>query len=339
MESIDLVTGASGFLGGNLVRVLAERGQRVRALMRRSSRWDLLADLPGIEKVEGDVTSLPSLQRAMAGVRHVYHCAANVTIAKRMTDAVWQTNVWGTENALQAARASGVCRLVHCSTVDALGLPEGERPADERTPWNWDRLGVENAYARSKFEAQQLVLRAAAGGLDAVVVCPTYMLGAYDAKPSSGRLIVTCARSRMLPVVPGGNNFVDVLDVAEAMIAAAESGRRGEVYILGNANLPYAEVYDMVADAIGRRPRLVTVPPWLALLAGRAADVLECRWPGKVPLSSSLVRLSYLNHYYDPAKAIRELALPQRPVSGAIERAVAWFRQAGMLPRPPLPEA
>ena len=335
MEPIDLVTGASGFLGGNLERVLAGRGQRVRILVRRRSRTDLLDDLPGIEKVEGDVTSLPSLQRAMAGVRFVYHCAANVTIAKQMTDAVWQTNVWGTENVVEAARGASVGRLVFCSTVDAIGVPEGDRPADEGTPWNWDRLGVENAYARSKFEAQQLVLRAAANGLDAVVACPTYILGAYDAKPSSGRLIVACARNWALPRLPGGNNFVDVLDVAEGMVVAAERGRRGDVYILGNANLPYTEVHEMIAAAVGRRPRLVAVPRWLALLAGNVGDGLERRRPGKVPISSTIVRLSYLNHYYDPAKAVRELGLSRRPVAGAIERAVAWFRQTGLLPRPP----
>lgn len=331
MEPIDLVTGASGFLGGNLVRLLAGRGQRARVLMRRTSRWDLLAGLPNVERAEGDVTSIASLKRAMEGVRYVYHCAAVVTVARRMTDAVWQVNVWGTENVVQAARAAGVARLVHCSTVDALGLPEGPAPADERTPWNWDRLRVENAYARSKLEAQRLVLRAAADGLDAVVACPTYMLGAYDAKPSSGRLIIACATGAVLPRVPGGNNFVDVLDVAEGLAAAAERGRRGEVYILGNANLPYTEVYEMVAEAVGRKPRLVTVPRWLALAAGRVGDLAERRWPTSVPLNTATVRLAYLHHYYDASKAVRELGLAGRPVSGAIERAVAWFRQVGML--------
>ncbi|MHB0877609.1 MAG: NAD-dependent epimerase/dehydratase family protein [Anaerolineae bacterium] len=332
MEPVDLVTGASGLLGGNLVRVLAGQGARVRILVRRNSRIEHLADLPAIEKAEGDVTVPASLERAMVGVRYVYHCAARVTIARRMTDAVWQTNVWGTMNVLQAARTAGIRRLVYCSTVDALGLPEDGRPADEQTPWNWDRLGVENAYARSKYEAHQAVLGAAASGLDVVIACPTYMLGAYDVRPSSGRLIITCAKSHLLPRVTGGNNFVDVLDVTEGMIAMAERGLVGEAYILGNANLPYTEVYGMIAAAIGRRVTVVPLPFSLALLAGRAADVLARGNGRDAGLNSALVRLSYLRHYYDPAKAVRELGLPQRPVAGAIERAVAWFRQVGMLP-------
>jgi len=331
MAPVDLVTGATGLLGNNLVRVLASRGRMVRALVRSRRRAELLSGVADVEFVTGDVTDQRCLETAMRGVEDVYHCAARVTTERRITHATWDTNVRGTDNVLGAARRVGVRRVVHCSSVDALGLPEDGRPATEDTPWNWDRLGVANAYARSKRAAHQIARDAARRGQDVVIVCPTYMFGEYDFRPSSGRMILACATSRLLPEVPGGNNFVDVLDVAEGMLAAASEASTGEVYVLGNANLLYAEILDMIAAAVGRRPRRVAVPRPLALLAGLGGDVLEVATGHEAPLNLAVVRLAYVDHYYDVGKAKARLGLPQRPVYGAIERAVKWFRQAGML--------
>ena len=243
MAAADLVTGASGLVGGNLVRALSSQGRRVRILVRKSSKTFHIDDISDVERVEGDITDSDSLRRAMTGVENVYHCAARVTLGRKMNGAIWQANVTGTENILVEAQRAGIRRLVYCSSVDAIGLPEDGHSSSEATAWNWDRLGVENAYARSKYEAQKRVLAAARAGLDAVVVCPTFMLGAYDPHPSSGAIILAAARNPVTIGLSGGNNFIDVEDVAAGMISAAEKGCRGEVYILGNENLTYNEIF------------------------------------------------------------------------------------------------
>jgi dihydroflavonol-4-reductase len=325
-----LVTGASGFLGGNLARLLIEGGQSSRILARPTSNLSCLADLPGWQRVEGDITQPESLAAALEGVDVVYHCAARVEMPRFMTPAIWEVNVEGTENLLQACRKAGVRRLVYCSTVDALGLPEGDQPSDESTPWNWDRLGVENAY--SKYEAHRRVEKAAATGLDAVLVCPTFMLGAYDPRPTSGRLIQQAARSPLRVDTGGGNNFVDVLDVASAMISAAECGRRGETYILGGQNLPYAELQGLIHQALGRKaaPGL-RLPYWILSAAGWLGDAYETLTGRSNGLNTPMARLSSMRHYYDSSKAVRELGLQRSPLPAALARAVGWLHAAGML--------
>jgi dihydroflavonol-4-reductase len=331
MKPIDLVTGASGLLGGNLARRLGEQGRRVRILARPGSQTAHLDDLPGLEKVPGDLADTTALVAAMRGVEHVYHCAARVALTRRMQPAIWQSNVVGTENILAAAQEAGVRRLVHCSSVDALGLPEPGQVSNEDSPWNWDTLGVENAYARSKYEAQQRVWQAAQGGLEAVIVCPTYMFGAYDVHPSSGQMILQLAKSPAAPGLKGGNNFVDVLDVADGMIAAAEAGRTGQTYILGNANLTYDEVFALIGQALGKKARRLPLPGGLAWAAGLVGDWLERAGGREAAINSASVRLGQMGHYYDPSKAVRELGLARRPVEGALARAVAWFRATGRL--------
>jgi dihydroflavonol-4-reductase len=248
-----------------------------------------------------------------------------------MTPAVWDANVTGTDCVLRAAAAAGVRRVVHCSSVDALGLPENDQPSDETARWNWDELGLENAYARSKYEAQRMVLEAARRGQDVVVVCPTFMFGAYDPHPSSGALILAAARSPFLLALPGGNNFVDVEDVADGMIAAAVGGCPGEVYILGNENMTYAEVFARISSVLGRRVPSVPMPYAAARLAGWGGDLSQRLTGKEAEINSSVARLGFVGHYFDPSKAVRELGLRRRPVEGALQRAVDWFRQVGML--------
>jgi dihydroflavonol-4-reductase len=332
MTSIDLITGASGLLGANLVRTLANQGRRVRVLLRSRSKTFHLDDLPNIEKVYGDITNPQSLETAMHKVNYVYHCAAQVSLARKLNADIVQTNVEGTQHVLDAAQKSNIRRLIYCSTVDALGLPENGTPSTEETPWNWERLGVATAYARTKYAAHQRVLAAARNGLlDVVLVCPTFMLGAFDLRPSSGQLILTLAHSRFSIGLKGGNNFVDVQDVVDGMITASETGRTGETYILGHANLPYNEIFTMISSALGKKNIPIRIPYPVALLAGKCGDVWEEISNQPAALNSALARLGYLKHYYDPGKAIRELNLPQRPIENAIHKAIDWFQKTGML--------
>ena len=301
-------------------------------LARPTSNLSCLADLRGWQRIEGDVTHQESLAAALQGVEVVYHCAGRVEMPRFMTPAIWEVNVSGTENLLAACRLAGVGRLVYCSTVDALGLPEGEQPANEDTCWNWDRLGVENAYARSKYEAHRRVQKANGNGLETILVCPTFMLGAYDPHPSSGRLIQQVARSPWRLDTGGGNNFVDVLDAARAMIAAASCGRSGETYILGGENLPYVEIQGLIHQALGRKPGpCLRLPRSFFSIAGWLGDACEMFTGRPNVLNTPLTRLSAMRHYYDSRKAERELGVQHSPLPAALERAVRWLRGAGML--------
>jgi dihydroflavonol-4-reductase len=327
---IDLVTGPTGLVGNNLIRRLQSQKRRVRLLVRKTSKVSLFDDLTDLQFAEGDITDPDSLRAACNGVENVYHLAANVTVSRHMTEAIWRTNVTGTQNMIWAAREAGVRRLIYCSTVDALGLPEGAEPATEETAWNWDRLGVENAYARSKYEAHQRVLEAVRDGLNAVIVCPAFMFGAYDARPSSGKMILAIAK-RQLPGFPGGgNNFVDVQDVTQGMLAAAEAGKAGEVFIFGGANLTYREIFATIAGVVGVPAPRLALPYPIAWMGGLLGELYEQVSGRDVGLNLATVQVSYLRHYYDPAKAIRELRLPQTPIESVIQRAVDWFRAQGM---------
>ena len=330
---LDLVTGASGLVGGNLVRTLVAQGRAVRILVRSTSQLQHLADLP-LERAVGDVTDPASLRRACDGVDVVYHCAAVVSMWQRLAPQMWTANVAGTEHLLAAIRQAGVRRLVHCSTVDAIGLPEtpADPPSTETTPWNWDRLGLDNAYARTKLESQRRVLAAAAADVDAVVVNPTYMFGAWDAKPSSGRMILEVAAGRAVGYTDGGNNFVDVEAVVDGMIAAAARGVRGECYILGGENRSYGEIFGEIARLVGVRPPRFAIPYVAARVGGWIGDGVAAVTGREPTVNTITAKMGYVRHYFDPSKAVRELGLRQPPVSAAIERAVRWFRQVGMLP-------
>ena len=328
---MDLVTGASGLLGNNLTRLLASQGRRVRVLLRAPEKAVYVRNVPGVEHVIGDILQKESLSAAFEGIERVYHCAAQVSMWPFAAEAIYATNVQGTRNMLTAARRHGVRRFVFCSSVDAIGLPPKGEVSDETTPWNWARLGLDNPYARSKYLAQQAVLQAASEGLEAVVVNPAYMFGACDIKPSSGKMILAVARGTVRGYPSGGNNFVDVMDVARGAVAAAERGRRGEMYILGNENLSYREIFTLIAEEAGVTPPRIPIPYALAVLGGYAGT-LWGRLTGREPsIHTVLARMGYVQHYYSSRKAVTELGMPQTPVREAVRRALGWFKEQKML--------
>ncbi len=322
-----LVTGATGFLGGNLARRLVERGERVRVLVRQGSRPVALEGF-ACEMAEGDLRDEQALARAVRGCRHVYHAAASIALWCRnraQFDQVREVNVGGTRRLLRASARAGVERVVHVSTVDAIGLPPPGGIADETTDWPPGR--IRTPYAVTKREAEQVAL---AADVETVVVNPGLMIGPFDPKPSSGRLLLPLTRG---PVIfcsrRGGNNFVDVRDVVAGMIAAMERGRPGERYILGHVNLTYCELFARALAVLGRRPLLLPAPAPLILAAGGVME-LAGRLTGREPLLSlETARLAAANHYYDPAKAVRDLGLPQTPIDRALADAFSWYRTVG----------
>jgi dihydroflavonol-4-reductase len=239
-------------------------------------------------------------------------------------------NVTGTANVLDACARAGVARLVHTSSVVAVGLVVDGRPCDETARWNFEELGFVDAYAITKHRAEELA-RAAASRLDVVIVNPTYMFGPRDARPSSGKLLLDIARRRVPGWTPGFNNFVDVRDVARGMIAAWQRGRRGERYILGGHDMTYGDMMRMAAEVAGVRAPRFRVPRAVARVVGLAGDVVEKL--GRDPLvNSTQIRYAFTDRFrFTCAKAQRELGYTYGALDVAMRDALAWFRAHGML--------
>lgn len=324
-----VVTGASGLLGGNLAAALIGDGHHVVATRRGSTRVDHLADLP-IEWVSADLGDVAALTAAFANADAVFHCAAQVGVERTVTPALRDGNVVGTQHVLAAAEAAKVGRLIHTSSVVAIGLTTNGAPSDEWARWNFDEIGLEDGYAITKHESEVLV-RAAAARLDVVIVNPTYMFGPRDARPSSGKLIVDVARRHVPGWTPGFNNFVDVRDVARGMIAAWRHGVRGERYILGGHDLTYRAIFERIASVAGVRAPRFGIPRLVASLVGRWGDFQEDR--GKSALvNSTQIRYAFTDQFrFTSRRAETELGYRYGPIETAIADAIAWFRSRQML--------
>ncbi|MEZ0395318.1 MAG: SDR family oxidoreductase [Anaerolineales bacterium] len=323
-----LVTGATGHIGNVLVRLLLQRGQRVRALVRPGKRPRPLEGLE-VDLVPGDLLDRDSLVRALSGVETVYHLAARISLAPGPDPETERVNLQGTRHLLAAMRQAGTRRLVYASSIYAMRVPP-VGVVDESCPF--DPHHARGAYDRSKAAASLEVQRAAAQGLEAVLVCPTAVVGPYDFRPSeAGRGI----RYNMTPglkfLVDGAYDFVDVRDVAAGMLLAAERGRSGRVYILGGERLTVREVAQVVWEALGCARPSLEIPLWLAYLAaGFLQPVAD--FFGFDPLVTrysldAVTSNSHISH----ARAAAELGYRPRPARQAIRAAVAWFQEMDRL--------
>jgi dihydroflavonol-4-reductase len=325
-----LVTGATGFLGNHVARLLAERGERVRVLVRPGSETGRLEGLP-VDLVAGDLRDAASLVHATKGVETVYHVAADYRLWARNPREIYESNVIGTRNLLQAARNAGVVRFVYTSTVATVAVPHAESLPDERTVTSVDQMI--GHYKRSKWLAEQEALDAARTGLPVVIVNPTTPVGPGDAKPTpTGRTLVDFLNGRMPAYVDTGLNWVPVEDAAAGHLLAAERGAVGERYILGGENLSLKQVLDMLAGVSERPAPRVRLPHALALAAGYA-DAAVSRVLGKEPrIPLEGVRMARHSMFVDAGKARRELGFAPGPVAAALERAVHWYQANGYTP-------
>jgi dihydroflavonol-4-reductase len=327
------ITGASGLLGANLAAELLARGHHVVATRRASTNLAHLDDLK-IEWREADLADAAALQRAFADVEAVFHCAAAVSVRKEISPEMQATNVDGTQHVIAAVTGAKVRRLIHTSSIVAIGLSPDGVPCDEATPWNYDDHGLSNAYAITKHQAELAVMAAVARAeqpIDAVVVNPTYMFGPRDVRPSSGKLLLDIARRKLPGWTPGINNFADVRDVARGMVAAWQRGKRGERYILGGQDLTYREMMELAARAAGVAPPRFGVPYPLARAVGWWGDLVERRG-GEPLVNTTQVRYAFSDRLrYSSAKAERELGYTRGPLEAAMRDALAWFRAQRML--------
>ena len=324
-----LVTGATGFVGAAVARVLLKAGHQVRVLARpRSDRRNLKG--LSVEIVQGSLEDRASLAAAVAGCRYVFHVAADYRLWVPDPQAMFRANVAGTRELMLAALGAGIERIVYTSSVATLGIVRGGA-ADEETPSRVaDMIGP---YKRSKFEAEAIV-RDLVGtqSLPAVIVNPSTPIGPGDIKPTpTGRLIVEAARGRMPGFVDTGLNVVHVEDVAIGHLLAAELGETGRRYILGGENLSLAEILAEVARLTGRRAPSLKIP-YAAILPIAAGAEALARLTGREPfVTLDGARMSKKTMFFSSARAARELGYAPRPARQAIADAIAWFKANGYL--------
>jgi dihydroflavonol-4-reductase len=322
-----LVTGATGFLGSHVARALQARGEDVRVLVRPSSDLRALEGLDA-ERFQGDLRDRLSLDRAMSGVSRVFHVAADYRLWARDPKEIYESNVTGTRNLLDAAKSAGVEKFVYTSTVATIAVPRESRLPNEETQSSVSEMI--GHYKRSKFEAERCALSAAQAGLPVVIVNPTTPVGPGDWKPTpTGKIMVDFLNGRMPGYVDTGLNFVPGEDCARGHLLAAESGRVGERYILGGRNLTLKQMLDMLAAASGHTAPRWKIPYAVAYAAG-CLDAGVSRLLGREPqIPLEGVRMARHKMFVDASKAERDLGFAPGPIEAAIERAAAWYESNG----------
>ena len=327
-----LVTGASGFVGSAVAAKLVERGFSVRALVRATSPRTHLAGLD-LEYVQGDLRDAETIRPAMAGVRYLFHVAADYRLWARDRNEIVINNVTGTRVMMEEALHAGVERIVYTSSVATLAVQRDGTSVDETVPL--EELKAIGAYKRSKVAAERLVERMIAQqGLPAVIVNPSTPIGPRDVKPTpTGRIIVEAALGRIPAFVDTGLNLVHVDDVAQGHLAALDRGKIGERYILGGQNVQLSEMLTVIANLIGRRPPRVRLPRSAIVPLALAAETIA-RFTGREPfVTMDALRMSRYRMFFTAAKAERDLGFTARPFTDALTDAIRWFRDAGHLKR------
>lgn len=323
-----LVTGATGFVGYHVAKLLLEKGLPVRALVRSKESAVSLRRL-GVETVTGDVRDFGSLTRALKGCSQLYHLAADYRLWVPDPEVMYAINVKGTRNIINAALARDVERIIYTSTVGTLAASAEGIPADENTPVSFgDMVGH---YKRSKYIAEREVCASIERGVPVVVVHPSTPVGPMDRKPTpTGRMIVDFLNGRIPAYLDTGLNFIDVEDVAAGHWLAARYGEVGRKYILGNRNITLRDFFGILARLTGRKPPAVRLP-YLPVLCAAFVDealsgILRGRHP-RIPVTG--VRMARKYMFFDCSRAVKEINLPQSPVENALEKAVRWFRENG----------
>jgi dihydroflavonol-4-reductase len=327
------VTGATGFLGSHVARVLADQGANLRLLVRPTSDLRNLDDIAA-DRVYGDLRDPDSIEKALSGCEVVFHVAADYRLWVRDPDEMYRSNVEGTRSLLAAVRKQKIRRIVYTSSVATMGFgghssSRNGHPADETSPVSLaDMIGH---YKRSKFLAEQVAIDAAKSGVDVVIVNPTTPIGERDIKPTpTGRIVVDFLKRKFPAYVETGLNLVDATECARGHVQALEKGRAGERYILGGENLTLKQILDRLGAITALPSPTVKLPYVFALAAGVVDEMVTGRMLGREPRATiDAVRMGRKMMFVSSAKAERELGWRTVPVDAALRRSVEWFRANG----------
>jgi len=324
-----VVTGATGHIGNVLVRELLSRGENVRTPIPPYEDTKPLEGLR-VEMVEGDVVNIDSLMQAFKGSDVVYHLAGVISILPGKKELLHQVNVVGTRNVAEACLKTDVRRLVYTSSIHAVREPPHGTVIDETCPY--DPENVLGDYAKCKAQATLEVLKGVERGLDAVIVCPTGVIGPYDYKPSEmGQLLIDSVSKKLKAYIDGAYDFVDVRDVAIGLILACEKGHSGESYILSGEQITVRDLLLMVEEITGVKAPSFKIPVWLARTVGTLATIYYCLTRTKPLFTTYSVDVLASNSLISSEKARRELGFSPRPLREAVADAIQWFRQNGRI--------
>jgi dihydroflavonol-4-reductase len=330
---MNLITGATGHIGNVLVRLLVQRGENVRAMIMPGEDATPLEDLK-VEIIEGDVLDYQSLLKAFDHCEVVYHLAGIISILPGKDHMLQAVNVIGTRNVIQAARACGVRRLVYTSSIHALRrVPEGVL-IDENVPFDIEH--AISSYDSSKANASMEILMAVRDGMDAVIVCPTGVIGPYDFRRSEmGQLILDCVEQKPMLYVDGAYDFVDVRDVAEGLILAGEKGRCGESYILSGERISVPDIIKIVQEILGTRLFSLKIPFSLAQVSAKIMPLYYRLTHARPRFTSYSLATITSNSFISHAKAGLELGYHPRPLRESLGDTVRWFRKYKALSKNP----
>ncbi len=323
-----LVTGATGFIGANIVRQLLKGGHKVRALVREKSDQRNIRGL-NLDVAYGNLLDRESLESAIEGCDGLIHSAAYYTFWSSNPKEVYDTNVQGTRNILEAARDRQIRRVVFTSSESTIGIAQNSGIGSEEIEVATRDLS--GHYKRSKFESEKIALGMCKEGLPVVVVNPSVPIGPWDVKPTpTGQFIVDFLRGKMPAYVNAGLNVVDVEDVAVGHVLALEKGKVGERYILGNRNVTFKDVLFILERITGIKAPWIRIPLWLALGAGYIDEFVSSKIGKRHPrIAVESVRAACRCRHFDCSKAANDLGVPQSPIESACEKAVTWFRENG----------
>jgi dihydroflavonol-4-reductase len=329
-KDIVLVTGAGGMLGSHIVQILVQSGYRVKAMLYPNSPANDLSDLP-IEYYYGDIRNPAMCAEAVSGCTMVIHTAASVSMWPTRSKTIWDINLTGTQNLVAAAQNTNVRRFVHISSASCYGPGVNGEVATEETPFRGGRYKLD--YVDSKYTAHRFVQKTATKSeFPAVIICPTFMIGPNDVSLGTGQMIVAICTEKLHFLSGGGKNFVYVRDVAQAAVNALYQGRAGETYIAGHNNLLYSQYFELVGAVVKKPAPHIRLPNWMVLSAGMTSSAVASLLGFRPMLNYSQAKVSLDKQFYEPAKAVRELDMPQTDIRIAVQEAYDWLLREGYCP-------
>lgn len=325
-----LLTGADGLLGAHVCRQLSEQGYLVTAFVERNKPHHTIEGVQGLTILEGDILNPQEVDEAVKNADAVIHAAANTNIQPARSEIIRRVNIEGTQNVLNAAIAHQIKRLVFIGTANSFSPGSKKNPGNENGKYEGGKYKTD--YMDSKYEAFVMVKKAAMEGkINAVTLHPTFMLGAYDSRPSSGAMILALYKGQVPGYSPGGRNYINVKDAAKGVVNALSKGESGSSYIIGNTNMSYREAFTKISQSIGVKAPFIYFPKPLVYAFGWF-NHLKTKISGKESkVSLPMALISCDDHYYTAAKAVKELDLPQNPIEEGIHDCFGWFRENGYL--------